>query len=279
MTTDDFNRFCEELLVRYNHRRTEAVTRHLESLCQFLRAQGHRTVQTVYGGSVRRGTFVNGLSDVDVLLTVSDTSLANQQPSQVIAYVRETIKNRLPQNTVTAGRLAVTVGYSDGTEIQLLPAIRTRNGVRIADPGGTRWSNIVQPESFAEKLATVNEANNGRVILIIKLAKAIADCFISRPSRKISGYHMESLAIDAFKEYRGPQDPKAMLLHLFTHSITASMSPIKDLTGQSRHVDDHLGEADSVHRVRASAYFQEMRGKVRNCRTKAQFDDLFCDED
>ena len=78
MTTENFNRFCEELLVRYNRRRTATVTRHLDSLCQFLRDQGYATVQTICGGAVRRGTFVNGLSDVDVLLTATDTSLANQ---------------------------------------------------------------------------------------------------------------------------------------------------------------------------------------------------------
>ena len=277
MTADDFNRYCEELLVRYNRRNTAAVTRHLESLCGILREQGHSSVQTMFGGSVRRGTFVNGLSDVDVLLTVSETSLANRPPSEVIAYVKATIQERLPRNTITPGRLAVTVEYSDGTEIQLLPAIRTRNGVRIADPGSTRWSNIVQPENFAEKLAQVNQANNGRVILIIKLAKAIADCFISRHSRKISGYHMESLAIDAFENYEGFEDPKAMLMHLFTHAINAVMNPIEDSTGQSRHVDEYLGEPDSRPRRRVATYFGQMRAEVNRCETKAQFDELFCE--
>ncbi len=31
-----------------------------------------------------------------------------------------------PHNPVSASNLAVTVGYSDGTEIQILPAIRTK---------------------------------------------------------------------------------------------------------------------------------------------------------
>ena len=242
MTTDNFNRYCEALLVRYNSRKTAAVTRHLKSLCDFLRDQGHTTVQTIFGGSVRKGTFVNGLSDVDVLLTVTDTSLATRPPKQVIAHVRATIQQRLPLNKVTAGRLAVTVAYADGTEIQLLPAIRRKSGVRIAEPGSTIWSNVVQPENFASELAQVNEAHNGRVVLTIKLAKAIADCFISDPNKKISGYHMEALAIGAFKNYQGTEDPKAMLLHLFTHSMAAAMSPIKDRTGQSRHVDEYLGE-------------------------------------
>ena len=170
----------------------------------------------------------------------------------------------------------MTVGYSDGTEIQILPAIRTNGGVRIAEPGSTRWSRVAQPERFAEQLREVNQARDGRVVPTIKLAKAIADCFIRRPSRKIAGYHMESLAIDAFSNYDGPLDPKAMLIHLLGHSIEAVMSPITDSTGQSTNVDEYFGQADSMPRRRASTYFGQMRAKVRSCSTRAEFEDLFC---
>ena len=233
-------------------------------------------MQTMFGGSVRRGTYVTGLSDVDVLLIVNESSLVSQPPSEVIAYVRDTIGRRLRQNSVSAGDLAVTVGYSDGTEIQILPAIRTNSGVRLAEPGSTTWSNVAHPERFAEKLGEVNQLNDGRVVPTIKLAKAIADCFIRRPSRKFTGYHMESLAMEAFSDYEGPLDPKAMLIHLLGHSIEAAMSPITDSTGQSMYVDEYLGESDSRCRKRASTYFGQMRGKVNSCKTRAAFNALFC---
>ncbi len=232
----------------------------------------------MFGGSVRKGTYVTGLSDVDVLLVVNESSLVNQSPSDVIEYVRDTIQRQLPNNTVSAGKLAVTVRYAKGTEIQLLPAIRTRtDGVRIAEPGSTQWSNVARPDDFAEKLSEVNQARGGRVIPVIKLAKAMADCFISRPSRKISGYHMEALAIEAFRDYTGPLDTKAMLIHLLGYSIEAVMHPITDSTGQSRHVDEYLCSAGSGPRKRTSTYFGQMRGKVRSCSTKAEFDALFCE--
>jgi hypothetical protein len=277
MSGDRFNEYCEALLVRYNRRNTETVTSRLENLCRFLRQEGSHVVQTMFGGSVRRGTYVTGLSDVDVLLIVNESSLVNQPPSGVIAYVRDTIQERLPQNPVRTGDLAVTVGYSDGTEIQILPAIRKNSGVRIAEPGSTTWSNVAHPERFAEKLGEVNQLNDGRVVPTIKLAKAIADCFITDESRKIAGYHMESLAIEAFSDYEGPLDPKAMLVHLLGHSMDAVMSPIADSTGQSRYVDEYLGPADSNLRERASTYFGQMRGKVSSCKTKKGFDDLFCE--
>ena len=276
MSDDRFNEYCEGLLASYKRRNTRTVTQRLESLCGFLRQNGN-VVQTMFGGSVRKGTYVTGLSDVDALLIVNQSSLVNQPPARAIEYVRDTIQDRLRQNTVGAGNLAVTVSYSDGTEIQILPAIRTNtDGVRIANPGSNQWSTVARPDDFARKLAKVNTARDGRVVPVIKLAKAMADCFISRPSRKISGYHMESLAIDAFKDYQGPLDPKSMLIHLLEHSMDAVKNPITDSTGQSRYVDDKLGRADSAPRKRASTYFGQMRGKVNSCKTRAEFNALFC---
>ena len=220
---------------------------------------------------------MTGLSDVDVLLIVNESSLVNQTPARVINYVRDTIQRRLPQNPVSAGKLAVTVKYADGNEIQMLPAIRTKTGVRIAHPGNTQWSNVAQPDRFAEKLSQVNTARDGRVVPVIKLAKAMADCFVTYEDKKISGYHMESLAVDAFRDYQGSLDPKAMLNRLFRHSTKAVMSPITDSTGQSRCVDEYLGPADSGPRKRAETYFGQMRGKVNSCKTKTEFDNLFCE--
>ena len=277
MPDDHFNRYCEELLARYTRGNQQAVTRHLDSLCNVIRNEGH-VVQTMYGGSVQRGTYVTGLSDVDILLIVNQSSLVNQPPARVIQQVRRTIKGQMPNNPVGAGNLAVTVGYASGIEIQVLPAIRTTSGgVRIAEPGSTSWSNVVHPETFARRLAEVNDANNGRVVQVIKLAKAMADCFITRPSRKFSGYHIESLAIRAFRNYQGPQDPMAMLNHFLRHSMTAVKSPIADTTGQSEYVDEYLGPANSRLRNRASTYFSQMRANVNSCTTRAKFNSLFCE--
>ena len=281
MPSDNFNEYCEELLATYTRSNQQAVTRHLESLRNSVRSQGNHVVQTMFGGSVRRGTDVAGLSDVDALLIVNDSSLVNLPPAEVIAYVRDVI-HRQPFfgifQTITTGNLAVTIKYYDGTEIQLLPAIRTSSGgVRIAEPGSTGWSNVVRPEIFAEELSAVNQANHGRVTATIKLAKAIADCHITRQDRKISGYHMEALAIDAFRNYGGPQDPKSMLIHLLAHAMEAVMSPITDSTGQSRFVDEYLGAAGSRGRQGASTHFGQMRGKVRSCNTRSEFNDLFCE--
>ena len=172
MSDNNFNRYCEQLLVQYKRRNTKAVTRHLRGVCDILSHEDDHLVQTKFGGSVQKGTYVTGLSDIDVLLMVNQSSLKNKPPSKAIAYVRDTIKQRFPKNRVWAGKLAVTVSYADKTELQILPAIRTTDGFRIADPGSSRWSNVIHPDRFVDRLIKVNNACGGRVVPTIKLAKA-----------------------------------------------------------------------------------------------------------
>ena len=277
MSDDNFNKYCEQLLVQYKRRNTKAVTRHLRGVCDILNNEDDQVVQTKFGGSVQKGTYVTGLSDVDVLLMVNQSSLKNKPPSKVIAYVRDAIKQRYPKNRVTAGKLAVTVSYADKTELQILPAIKTTDGFRIAEPVSSKWSNVIHPDRFVDRLIKVNNACGGRVVPTIKLAKAMADCFIKASSRKFSGYHMESLAIDAFTGYKDDLDPKSMLVHLLGHSIKAVMTPIKDPTGQTKHVDGYLGRAGSKLRQGASTQFGQLRRNVNTCKTREEFDELFCE--
>ena len=276
MAEDNFNKYCEQLLVQYKRRNTKAVTRHLRSVCDILSHEDDHVVQTKFGGSVQKGTYVTGLSDVDVLLMVNQSSLKNNPPSKVMAYVRDTIQQRFPKNPVKAGKLAVTISYADKTELQILPAIRTTDGFRIAEPGSSKWSNVIHPNRFVDRLLKVNNARGGRVVPTIKLAKAMADCLIKDSSEKISGYHMESLAIGAFAGYVGELDPKSTLVHFLSHSIKAVMTPIKDPTGQTSHVDGYLGQAKSKLRRGASTQFGQMRRNVNTCKTRAEIDDLFC---
>ena len=272
---DRFNEYCENMLVQYKRRNGKAVERHLKGVCDVLRREGD-VVQTKFGGSVQKGTYVTGLSDVDVLLIVNQSTLKNKPPSKVIKYVGDTIQRQLPKNPVYKGKLAVTVNYADKTEIQILPAIRTTIGFRLAEPGSKKWSNVAHPERFADRLIKVNSARDGRVVPVIKFVKALSRCLITDSSIKISGYHMESLAMDAFKGYQGPLDSRSMLVHFLEHSMKAVKSPITDSTGQSKYVDEDLGSANSKLRKQASMFFGQMRDKVNSCKTRGEFNDLFC---
>ena len=225
LTNEQINGCLRDKLRDYNDRDTEAINRHIRGLRDALEQTGSDVLPTRFGGSVR----------------INDSSLAGQSPKAVIQKMAELIQKRMPNTKVWTGNLAVTVKYSDGHEIQLLPAIRTRNGYRIANPTRNEWSGVIHPERFAQKLTQVNQANRGQVIPAIKLTKALAHRLIRSDRDKITGYHIESLAVEAFKNYRGPTDLKSMVSHLTDYSSTAVQQSIRDSTGQSRHVDDYMG--------------------------------------
>ena len=277
MSQFNFNERCETLLIEYKRRDGQRVAKRLEIICNAFRSAGHQAVQTKFGGSVEKGTFVTGLSDVDVLLIVNQSTMKDQPPSRVIKHVRRVIKGQFPKNRVKAGKLAVTVNFRKGPEMQVLPAIRANaDGFRIAQPGTSGWSNIVIPDNFVGMLTKVNRGTDGRAVQVIKLAKAMANCFIKRDNHKIIGYHMEALAVDAFKDYREQLDPQSMLVHLFKHATHNVMIPMDDSTHQTTHVDQYLGPANSKLRKAASTHFGQMQSKVESCKTRDEFNKLFC---
>ena len=148
--------------------------------------------------------------------------------------MRDIIKRRLPNNPVQAGKLAVTIKYSDKTEYSCCPPYELRveafGSPNTELAGGAK----LRTRKVCEKLAKVNASRDSRVVPVIKLAKAMADCFITREDRKFSGYHIESLAI-GLRRLSGSLDPKTMLNRLYRHSTKAVMSPMTDSTGQSRY--------------------------------------------
>lgn len=275
LTDEEINGCLRDQLRDYNARNVEAIRRHLRGLRDALELGDDDVISTLFGGSVSKHTYVAGLSDVDVLAIVNDSSLAGRPPTDAISLMKRRITQRMPLTTVTTGDLAVTVKYSDGTEMQLLPAIRTKSGVRIADPGTNTWSNVVHPARFAQKLTQINQRNDGKVIPTIKLAKGLIAHTVRSDRDRISGYHVESLAIEAFRNYRGSYDLKSMLRHFNDFASRAALQPIRDPTGQSRHVDDYMGPANSARRQRASDLFRQMQRSLDRCKTREDINNLF----
>ena len=146
--------------------------------------------------------------------------------------------------------MAVTIDYPDGMVIQLLPAVKTDDG-RVQVPSSRRdgWSKI-NPVAFQEALTRRNRECADKLVPTIKLAKAVVGQLPE--AQRLSGYHMESLAIAAFRNYAGDKTTAAMLPAFFERARELVLSPIKDSTGQSVHVDDYLGPANSEARQAAS---------------------------
>ncbi len=147
--------------------------------------------------------------------------------------------------------MAITIKYSDSSELQLLPAIKTETGLRVARANGEEWSNVVRPQRFAKKLTKINNQSSGNVIPVIKLFKGAQSSFPKKLC--LSGYHVESLAVNAFRDYKGGLNKKEMFRHLCEYVANNVIKPVADSTGQSTHVDDKLGKENSLERRKISA--------------------------
>lgn len=244
----EVNTLLQSELTDINDRDTDSTNGRLEAIEQALGSRIGEVERLFFGGSVAKHTFVNGLSDIDALVEIAGEDISQGSPDQVIDRFATALQQALPQGDVQniqQGRMAVTVQYLDGTEIQLLPAKMVGGELAVSSWDSKSWMSI-RPRDFARSLTTTNQRQGGGVIPAIKVAKAI---FANRLGDDgPSGYHVEALAVDAFREYSGPRTPKAMATHLVKSASEGVLRPIRDVTGQSRYVDDSLGERNSTSR-------------------------------
>lgn len=266
------NAALQDTLSAYNDRDVAGTQRHIDTLQQAIESDIDGEVTMLFGGSVRKHTFVDGLSDVDLLAVLNDSSLADSSPAEVLKYFHDRISKRLPNATVTKGDLAITIRYPDGAEIQILPALRTATGLRISAQDGGSWSSVVRPQEFAKKLTQVNQSCGSKVVPVIKLFKGMqADL---PETNQLRGYHVESIAIEAFKSYTGRQTYKDMLQHFLAAATDRVRAPINDSTGQSLHVDDYLGHSGSDDRLRVSNAIARLASGLRAAESRGSVDAL-----
>ena len=268
------NSLLQQELTSINDRNADLINGHLDTIQETLADRGHEVERLLFGGSVAKRTYVDGLSDVDALVLLEGDSLKELSPEEVRRDFAESLRRALPQGNVQEireGAIAVTIEYNDGTEIQLLPAVRTADGIAISSPDGKSWSST-QPQAFAHTLTSTNQAQGGRLVPAIKLAKAILANKLGEGA--VSGYHVEALAIEAFQTYSGPRTPKAMLTHLVQHASQRVLGPIRDVTGQSRYVDEYLGGGNSAPRERLSRNLAALADTMDKTRSLDDWKDL-----
>jgi hypothetical protein len=250
------------LLTQFNSRNTQETSSRLDSIKAVLKDTIEGTFDTFFGGSVAKHTFVDGLSDIDSMLLISG-EFADTPPSVMLEKISITLQAKLSRDVeVSYGRVAVTVKYPDGDEIQLVPC---RNGtdkrLQVPDWNSNRWSSI-DPDQFRKGLTKRNEECGGKLIPTLKLAKAV-NSNLSEDTQ-LTGYHIESIGVAAFRNYQGEKTTVRMLPHFFERASQLVLAPMADRTGQSVHVDEHLGVAGSESRKTISLALARIHQRMTN---------------
>jgi predicted nucleotidyltransferase len=274
----EVNSALSERFAAINARDSQKIGDYLDAIVDALKDEIDGVERPLFGGSVAKNTYVEGLSDVDALVVLDREDLRDATPDVVREQFRDTLDARLSHadvKSVDIGQLAVTVEYHDGTEIQLLPAIEHGDRLAISSQDGRNWTTI-HPRSFTRRLTEVNKSQGSTVVPAIKLAKQIIAAQIPEGHRP-SGYHVEALAVAAFDDYAGSRNPKAMLTHYFAAAARGVLSPIKDISGQSHHVDESLGLSGSTERRALASKLQRIADTMENSRTVDEWTRLLGD--
>jgi hypothetical protein len=258
------------LLSQFNARNTQETAERLTKIKELLRQDLKGTFDTFFGGSVAKHTYVDGLSDVDSMLLISG-QLAEGNPSDVLAKVAGALRIGLGDRVeVSEGRVAITVRYPGGDEIQLVPTVEAADGKhKVPSWDSASWSSI-DPDKFRNGLTKRNEQCGGKLIPTLKLAKAVNGTLPE--AARLSGYHIESLGVAAFRGYEGEKTTVRMLPYFFKRASELVLSPMVDRTGQSVHVDAHLGPAGSHQRRALSHALARIHQRMLNASAAASRD-------
>lgn len=243
-----------------SQRNVEVTQKHLKEIRDTLSSEIDGTVDSIFGGSVAKRTFVDGLSDIDTLVILNKTELKDLPPAKVLDYFLDRLSGRFPKTVIEKGTLSVTIKFDDA-EIQLLPAIKMKTGVKISDPSGRNWV-FIKPYKFQEALKKVNDRNNGKILPIIRLAKSIIYAFPE--NRRLSGYHIEALAVHIYRDYKSATSQKEMLKYFFDQASKRVLRAMPDVTGQSGDLTSYLGKAGSLNRKLASDSLGNMSRRMEN---------------
>lgn len=249
-----------ELLAEFNNRDHELVADRLGDIQAALQDEHDGDFAQLFGGSVAKHTYVDGLSDIDCLIKLNDSALHGHAPNAALERIADVVRGATESATVKVGRMAVTVRYDDGMELQLLPAVELADGrLHVPAGNGQEWSRI-NPRTFQAVLSQRNEECSQKLVPTIKLAKAV---LAAKHEGLLSGYHVESLAIAAFRDYSGIKTTAAMLPTFFERARSLVLEPMRDSTGQSVHVDADLGPPNSQDRQRASLALGRVARQMR----------------
>mgnify|MGYP000918029282 FL=1 len=82
----DVSAFISELLVKFNDRDVTSISDHLETIKKALEKEIEGSLDILFGGSVSKHTYVDGLSDIDALIILNKSELQGLSPIEVKDY-------------------------------------------------------------------------------------------------------------------------------------------------------------------------------------------------
>lgn len=257
VTGTEIEQVIDDKLSEINDHDYEAIDRHRTEIENKLRDTYEDVEAIQYGGSHSRHTDVSGLSDVDILVPMGQASAAPASSNQAIEQLANVLRERYPNSKIETGHMAVTIKFSDGIEIQALPAFKVGSDrYKIPDPKSAGWIETC-PSAFASKLTDANRQNNNLVVPVIKVAKYLCD----KNNISVSSYHLENMVVESLSRYSGRLNQHEMLQYVVNQAKSQCLRRIADPCGQSADV---AGDISVSERSTLATRFRRLEQKIAN---------------
>ena len=253
------NKYLLAELTLYNERKVEIIKPILYDVTKTLSSEIEKSIDLFFGGLIAKHNYIDGLSDIDSLLIFKNNESELCSPKKLMKVLFKLLINHYGVDHVKESVPAVTLKYN-GQILQFLPSIYDGKDLKFSDPKGDNWI-LASSTAFPEKLNKINQDNNNQVVPVIKLVKVIINKLPKK--QQISGYHTEALAIEIFENYRKKKTLKDMIQVFFEESIEKIKSPITELI----HVDEYLGEEESLQRKVVCMAFERVSHKLNIANT------------
>lgn len=239
----------------------EKIKNNVEAIISKFKESGIDVEDISWEGSFSKKTYVEGLSDVDLIVSLgaySESDFEYKDNSKLaLKKLKEIICDRYPRTDVKVGNMAVTVTFSDGTELQFLPAFKYYKGYIIPDPKTNGWITTF-PKRFKNELTELNKKLNGKLKPTIRLIKNL----FNKNGIDLSSYHIENLALKILRDYKGSCAYSAMLLSFLNRAKAEINVKLQDISGQSVYVDDYLGNNGNKQRSEYSMKIKHIEEKL-----------------
>jgi predicted nucleotidyltransferase len=251
-----------EILISVSDEKIQIIKDRIEEILKKFEKSDITIEDMSWEGSYSKKTYVEGLSDIDLLVslgTYSETSFEYKHDSkEALKRLEGLILERYPRTSTKIGKMAVTVTFSDGVELQFLPAFRYHSGYKIPDPESCGWITTY-PKRFKQELVDLNRSLTWKLKPAIRLIKTLFE----KKDVHISSYHLENLALRTLENYKGTNNYVDIINHILSGSKVKIFERMPDITEQSTCVDDYLGHRRGEERTRISMKISKIEESLK----------------
>src|SRR4051794_14980723 len=103
----EVNRILGDILQEFNDRNAAQDRGRLNAILAALHDEGDETIELRFGGSIRKHTYVDGLSDVDILAIMNEKDVAGRSPTEVRYEFARRLGLRIADGRIAVGELAI----------------------------------------------------------------------------------------------------------------------------------------------------------------------------